>query len=129
MEPHYIHTMIQKTKSYSKTWPLKTRSFELWNLSRVHFGFYTYYSYYAYYGSILYINDIKSAVNNSDLSLYTDDNYILFVNENVSSIKKHLNADFDSLCEWFLDNRPSIHLVKDKTKCIFFKRETNSISP
>ena len=72
---------------------------------------------------------MKSAVNNSDVRLYAGDNCILFSNENVSSIEKHLNADFDSLCEWFIDNKLSIHLGEDKTKCILFKRETNSISP
>ena len=31
-----------------------------------------------------------------------------------------LNKDFANLCEWFIDNKLSIHLGEDKTKCILF---------
>ena len=59
-----------------------------------------------------------------DLRLYADDTYLLFSNENVSSIKIHLNVDFNSLRAWFIDNKLSIHLGNDKTKCILFKKGT-----
>lgn len=48
----------------------------------------------AFYTFLLYVNDMKPAVSNSDLILYADDNCVLFINENVNSIKKRLNADF-----------------------------------
>ena len=51
---------------------------------------------------------MKLAVNNCDLGLYVHDICILFINENVNLIKKHQNADFDILCEWFIDNKLSI---------------------
>ena len=57
-----------------------------------------------------------------DLRLYADDTCLLFTNENVSSIEIHLNVDFNSLCAWFIDNKLSIHLGDDKTKCILFKK-------
>ena len=31
-----------------------------------------------------------------------------------------LNQDFNSLCDWFLDNKLSIHFGEDKTKTILF---------
>ena len=31
-----------------------------------------------------------------------------------------LNKDFDNICKWFIDNKLSIHLGEDKTKCILF---------
>ena len=65
---------------------------------------------------------MKSAVTDWDLRLYADDTCLLFSNENVSSIDIHLNADFNSLCEWFIDNRLSINLGDDKTKCILYKK-------
>ena len=65
---------------------------------------------------------MKSVVSGCDLRLYADDTCLLFGNENVSSIEKHLNADFNSLCEWFIDNKLSIHLGEDKTKCILLKK-------
>ena len=77
----------------------------------------------------LYLNDMKSAVANCDLRLYTDDTCLLFSNENVSSIEKHLNVDFNSLCEWFIDNKLFIHLEEDKTKCILFKKRKKQYPP
>ena len=35
-------------------------------------------------------------------------------------IEKQLNEDFISICEWFVDNKFSIHFGKDKTKSILF---------
>ena len=55
------------------------------------------------------------------MRLYADDNCILFRSKSVSLIEKHLNDDFDSLCEWFIDNKLPIHLREDKTNCILFK--------
>ena len=31
-----------------------------------------------------------------------------------------MNNDFSNLCEWFLDNKLSIHFGEDKTKAILF---------
>ena len=62
------------------------------------------------------------------MRLYAD-TCILFSNENVSSIKKkHLNVDFNSLCEWFIDNKLSIHLGEDKTKFILFNKGNKKYS-
>ena len=65
---------------------------------------------------------MKSAVTDCDLRLYANDTCLLFSNENVSSIENHLNVDFNSLCEWFIDNKPSIHLGEEISKCILFKK-------
>ena len=53
---------------------------------------------------------MKSAVTDCDVRLYADDTCLLLSDENVSSIKNHLNVSFNSLCEWFLDNKLFIHL-------------------
>ena len=50
---------------------------------------------------------------------------VLFSSENVGSIEKCLNADFNSLCEWFIDNKLSLYLGEDKTVCILFKKRNN----
>ena len=42
---------------------------------------------------------MKPAVTDCDLRLYTDDTCLFSSDENVSSIEKHLNTDFNSLCE------------------------------
>ena len=35
----------------------------------------------------------------------------------------NLNRNFNTLCDWFLENRLSIHFGEDKTKCILFGRK------
>ena len=75
---------------------------------------------------LLYVNDMKTALNNCDLRLYADDTCILFSHRNVEIIEKNLNSDFNNLCEWFVDNKLSIHFGEDKTKSILFNRGNNS---
>ena len=41
--------------------------------------------------------------------------------ENVKEIEDQMNLNFSSLCDWFIDNKLSIHLGEDKTKSIFFE--------
>ena len=35
------------------------------------------------------------------------------------------NEDFTNICEWFVDNRLSIHFGEDKTRCILFASKRN----
>ena len=66
---------------------------------------------------------MKSSVTDCDLRLYADDTCLLFTNENVSSIEKHVNTDFNSFCEWLIDNKLSIYLGKIKLNVFYSKRE------
>ena len=56
----------------------------------------------------------------SNLVLYADDSCLIFQVKDVIEIEKQLNRDFRKICEWFLNNRLSIHFGKDKTKSILF---------
>ena len=56
----------------------------------------------------------------SDLLLYADCSCLVFQHKNVTDIETHLSNDFSKLCEWFLDNKLSIHFGEDKTKSILF---------
>ena len=81
---------------------------------------------------LLYINDIKQA-SESTLLLYADDSCILYQSNNTKEIETQLNHDFNNLCNWFIDNKLSIHLGEDKTKCILFgpkyrKKETRNLN-
>ena len=51
---------------------------------------------------------------------YADDSCLVFQGKNVIEIEKQLNWDFTNICEWFVDNRLSIHFGEDKTKSILF---------
>ena len=68
---------------------------------------------------LLYINDIPQAVD-CEILLYADDTCLLFQHKDVKEIERQLNKNFSSLCEWFVDNKLSIHFGEDKTKCILF---------
>ena len=69
---------------------------------------------------------MKTALKNCNLRLYTDDTCILYSHRNVKFIERSLNYDFNNLCEWFIDNKLSIHFGEDKTKSILFKRGNKS---
>ena len=56
----------------------------------------------------------------SNLFLYADDSCLVFQGKDVIEIEKQLNEDFTNICEWFVDNRLSIHFGEDKTKSILF---------
>ena len=56
----------------------------------------------------------------NDSFLYADDTCIVFQHKNVTEIEKQLLRDFSSLCDWFIDNKLSVHFGQDKTKSILF---------
>ena len=43
---------------------------------------------------------------------------VLFFNINI--IEQQLNRNFSNICDWFVDNKLSIHFGEDKTKSILF---------
>ena len=52
--------------------------------------------------------------------LYGADSCLLFQGKDVTEIDQQLDKDFTNICEWFVDNRLSIHIGKDKTKSVLF---------
>ena len=68
---------------------------------------------------LIYVNDMPMAVK-CDLFLYADDTCLVFQSKNVKDIEKQLNEDFANICDWFVDNKLSIHFSEDKTKSILF---------
>ena len=70
----------------------------------------------------LYVDDMPLAVD-CDLLLYADDSCLVFRDNNINEIEKQLNKTFNSLCDWFVENKQSIHFGEDKTKSILFGRK------
>ncbi len=68
---------------------------------------------------LLYINDMAGVVD-CEILLYADDTCLVFQDHDLKTISDNLNTNFNKLCDWFLDNKLSIHLGKDKTKAIVF---------
>ena len=56
----------------------------------------------------------------STLLLYADGSRILYQRKAALQIEIRLNEDFENLCDWFVDNKLSIHFGQDKTKSILF---------
>lgn len=45
----------------------------------------------------------------------------------VKEVKATLNMEFTSLCNWFVENKLSVHFGEDKAKCIIFRRRKKFI--
>ena len=56
----------------------------------------------------------------SELMLYADDSCIFFQHKEIKYIEEELNKDFSNLCDWFVDNKLSIHFGDDKGESILF---------
>ena len=63
----------------------------------------------------------------SNLFLYADDSCVVFQEKDVIEIERQLNRNFKNNCEWFVDNRLSIHFGEDKTKSILFASKRKNI--
>ena len=77
---------------------------------------------------LIYVNDMAQAVT-STLLLYADYSCILYQHKDIVQIEKRLIQDFENHCDWFVDNKLSIHFGEDKTKSILFasKRRAKNI--
>ena len=52
--------------------------------------------------------------------LYTVDVCLVIQHKNINETEKQINKDFENVCNWFVDNKLSIHFNNDKTKSILF---------
>ena len=60
-----------------------------------------------------------------NLLLYADDTCQVFQSKNVKDIEKQLHEDFANICDWFVDNKLSLHFGEDKTKSILLASKHN----
>ena len=72
---------------------------------------------------LLYVNDLPQSFSDADSYLYADDTCIFYQHENVKNNENVLNKEFSSLCQWFIDNKLSIHFGEDKTKSVLFSKK------
>ena len=122
--PGKLHAIgySQKAVAWFKSY-LSDRAFKVNNINN-HFSDLSKISCGVPQGSILgpllfllYVNDMPQAVH-SDLFLYADDSGLTFQHKDVHTIEHQLNKDFANLCEWFVDNKLSIYLCEEETKCM-----------
>ena len=55
-----------------------------------------------------------------NLFLYADDTCLVCQHKDINEIEKQLNKDCENICDWFINNKPSIDFDDDKTKSILF---------
>ena len=68
---------------------------------------------------LIYINDMSQTVK-CILFIYDDDICLVCQHNDINEIEKQLNKGFENICDWFVDNKLSIHFGDYKTKSIFF---------
>ena len=54
------------------------------------------------------------------LFLYAVNTCLFCQHKDINEIEKQLNKDFESICDWFVNNKLSIHFGDCKTKSIPF---------
>ena len=61
-----------------------------------------------------------------DLFLYADDSCLVYQHKDVKEIERKLNKNFSNVCNWFVNNKLSIHF----TKCLLFgtKNSLNKVN-
>ena len=67
-------------------------------------------------------NDLPHTLSDTGSYLYADDTCIFYQHEDINKIENVLNEEFSSLCQWFIDNKLSIHFGEDETKSILFSK-------
>ena len=71
---------------------------------------------------LLNVNDLSQSLSEVGSYLYAEDTCIFYKYENVKKIENVLTKKFSTLCQWFIDNKLSIHFGEDKTKSVFFRK-------
>ena len=73
---------------------------------------------------LIFVNDMNQAVE-CNFYLHADDSCLLFQLRSATEKKQQLTKDFSNICDWFVDNKLSIHFGEDKTKSILFSSKRN----
>ena len=68
---------------------------------------------------MLSINNMPQAVN-CELLLHADDTCLIFQHNDIKENEIQLNKKFSLMCDWFVDNKLSIHFGEDQTNSILF---------
>ena len=66
---------------------------------------------------LIYVNDIPQAVKYARF-FYTDDTCVICQHKSINKIENQLNENFCNICDWFVDNKLSIHFGEDETKSV-----------
>ena len=68
---------------------------------------------------LIYINDLHKAIKYSTTCHFADDTAILYPNQSLKQLQKHVNIDLKLLCKWLKANK--ISLNASKTELMIFR--------
>ena len=71
---------------------------------------------------LLYVNGMKQAVD-CDLFLYADNSCLVYQHKDVSKIEQNLNKNFSNICNWFVNNKLSIHFGEQKQNAYYLAQK------
>ena len=71
---------------------------------------------------LLYVNDMPKAVD-CELFRCAGDSCLVYQHRDVKAIATKLNNNFSSVCNWFVDNKLSIHLRKQNQMHIVWHKK------
>ena len=61
---------------------------------------------------LIYVNNLPNCPLASDIVLYADDTVLYYSSENLTDLQRHLNADLETVSEWFSRNLLTLNLSK-----------------
>ena len=61
---------------------------------------------------LLYINDLRKAVQHSSVHHFADDTNLLYTSKSLKKTNKHVNHDIKHLCQWLRRNKISLNASK-----------------
>ena len=73
---------------------------------------------------LIYVNDISSSVT-CKLLLYADDSALIVADKDTEVIQHRLSKELESIREWLIDNKLSLHLGKTESILFGSKRKLN----
>ena len=77
---------------------------------------------------LIYVNDMSAAIK-SKLNLYADDSGILVVGKSASEIELVLSSELETISEWLVCNKLSLHLGKTESILFGSKQRLSKQSP
>ena len=75
---------------------------------------------------LLYKNDLHKAMQHSSVHHFADDTNLLYTNNSLKKINKHMNHDIKHLCQWLQSYKTSLNA--SKTEIIIFKTTTKHLN-
>ena len=81
----------------------------------------------SYFGPLLffvYINDLLQAVQDSNVSMYSDESSLCYQSNDLTQLNEAINSDLTKLDSWLQGNKLSLNVARTHSMLIFSKQNT-----